>query len=67
MFNEYGPYKNINKYVVKPLGKMHMIHKSQHAISEGIYGLLEALILTKNNHSYNFLSNVFMLDTVLIP
>lgn len=67
MFNEYEACKNINKHVVKPLEKMHMIHKSQHAISEGIYELLEVLTLTKHNHSYNFFSNVFMLDAVLIP
>lgn len=66
MFNEYETCENINK-CGETLRKMHMIYKSQHASSEGIYGLLEALILTKHNHSHNFLSNFFMLDRVLIP
>lgn len=44
-----------------------MMYKNQHAISEGIHGLLEAFTLTTHNHSYNFLSIFYMLDTVLTP
>lgn len=32
-------------------------------LQKGIHGLLEALTLTKHNHSYNFLSIFHMLDT----